>query len=111
MTFLKNTLEFIISILVFYALYSISLFIHEKFFEQEDVAIFVLSSFLLSFLLIWLYRFSISYHVKRHAKEEVHRLYKTKEKKEKILRESIDTIHTQEEKDGKEAEEKKDDND
>ncbi len=88
MNTVRKILEFILITLIFYALYSLSLSLHTHYFEKEDPALFVFASFLLSFLLILFYRFTISHGVKRRVREEVHQIYKTKEEKMRALAEA-----------------------
>ncbi len=85
MSALRSILEFIIVTLVFYALYEVSLFIHERFYPHEDPAWFILISFLTAFFLIGLYRFSLRHHTKRELREKM----RMKEAKERERREAL----------------------
>ena len=94
MNTVRRILELILITLIFYALYNLSLLLHTHFFKEEDPALFVFVSFLLSFLLILFYRFAISHGVKRRVQNEVQELYRKKEEKMKVLAEASSSKET-----------------
>ncbi len=86
MNLIKKIIEFILITLIFFAFYQLSMILHDSLFSSVDPALLVLLSFLISFVLLFFYRFLVSHGTAKRVRKEVHEVYRTKKEKEDSLR-------------------------
>ena len=83
---MKRTFEFILVLIIFYGIYELFYRGSAYFFDTLDQAWVVIASLVFSFLLLFIYKLTLTADVKNKMKGEIHDLHNALKEKDHVIK-------------------------